>query len=185
MKMKGGTKGSEFLTLAHYVRERYGEEGLKLLEQRMAELGYPLSFKEIRPAHWYLEAHNVLAILVAKEIFGWKDLFEFGYHSPLFSFGVKVFIRFLPLSLFASQVPKIWRKFLDVGNLYISKIDEKEKFLIIRLENYLFHPEMCLYYAGFFLRIGEFVIKGKNFTIKEISCPYRGGDAHEYLVKWE
>lgn len=185
MRIKGMTKGSEILTLGRYVEAKYGKKGLELLEKKMEELGYPLYFNQIRPAYWYSEGHNILAMIVAKEIFGWKDLFDLGYQSPVFSFGAKVFIKFLPLSLFCNKVPKIWRKFVDVGNLEIAELNEKEKYCIIRLSDYMFHPEMCSYYAGFFLRMGELVIKGKKFRIEEIKCMYKGDPYHEYLVKWE
>jgi len=142
MKIRGKTKGSELLTLKKYIEAKYGREGVKKLEKKMTELGYPLYFDEIKPAHWYSEALTVLAIIVAKEIFNWKDLFEFGYNSPVFSFGVRVFIKFLPLPLFLKEVPKIWRKFVDVGTLETSQFNEKEKYIIIRFKDYKFHSEM-------------------------------------------
>jgi len=185
MKIRGKTKGSELLTLKKYIEAKYGREGVKKLEKKMTELGYPLYFDEIKPAHWYSEALTVLAIIVAKEIFNWKDLFEFGYNSPVFSFGVRVFIKFLPLPLFLKEVPKIWRKFVDVGTLETSQFNEKEKYIIIRFKDYKFHSEMCRYYEGFFLRIAEYVIKSGKITIEETKCIYKGDSFHEFIVKWE
>ena len=185
MKIRGKTKGSELLTLKKYIEAKYGREGVKKLEKKMTELGYPLYFDEIKPAHWYPEALNILAMIAAKEMFNWKDLFEIGYNSPVFSFGVKVFIKFLPLSLFLKEVPKIWRKFVDVGTLEISQFNEKEKYIIIRFKDYKFHSEMCRYYEGFFLRISEYVIKSGKVTIEETKCIYKGDPFHEFIVKWE
>lgn len=185
MKVNGNTKGSEFLTLSSFIEAKYGKEGLEKLENKMEELGYPCRFKELRPAHWYRESLNVLAIIVAKDLFGWEDLFDFGYNSPVFSFGVKIFIKFLPLSLFVSQIPKIWKKFLDIGSLEVSQLNEKEKYLVLRLKGYMLHPDMCRYFAGFFLRMEEFLIRSKKVTIEETKCIYRGDSFHEYLVKWE
>lgn len=184
MKVKGMTKGSEFLTLARYIETKYGKEGLEKLEKKMEELTYPCHFDEIKPAHWYPEALRVLTMIVAKELFGWQDLFEFGYYSPTLSFGVKVFIKFLVPPGLCNQAPKIWKKFFDVGVLEVEATGE-EKYVIIRLKNYLFHPEMCRYFAGVFLRLDEYIIKSKKITIKEIKCIYMGDPYHEYLVKWE
>jgi hypothetical protein len=184
MEIKGNTKGSELLTLKKYIETKYGKEEVKRLEKKMAELGYPLYFNEIKPDHWYSESLNVLAMVTAKEIFHWKNLFEFGYNSPVFSFGVKVFIKFLPLPLFLKEVPKVWRKFVDVGTLEISQFNEKEKYIIICFKDYKFHPAMCRYYEGFFLRLLEYFIKSEKITIKETKCIYKGDPYHEYVTKW-
>jgi hypothetical protein len=185
MKIPGMTKGSELLTLRKYIEAKYGEEGVEKLEEKMKELGYPISFKKIKPAHWYPEAFNVLGMIVAKEIFGWQDLYEFGYQSPIFSFGVKIFIKILPLHLFLNEIPKIWKKFLDVGELEVLEFNEKEKSVTLALKNYKFHPEMCLYYQGFFLRLAEYIIKSEKITIKEQKCVFRGNDFCEFLIKWK
>lgn len=185
MQIEGKTKGSEFLSFAKYVETKYGQEGLKKLEKKMEELGYPIHFNEIKPAHWYLEALNVLSMIVAKELFGWKDLFEVGYNSPVFSFGVKVFIKYVPLSLFLKQLPRVWWKFIDVSSLEASEFDEKAKYMVICLKDYKFHPAMCRYFAGFFLRIAEYFIKSEKITIEETKCMFKGAPYHEFLVKWE
>lgn len=185
MEVKGNTKGSEFLTLSKYIEAKYGQKGLKKLEKKMKELGYPLNFNEIKPAHWYPEAKMTLAMIVAKELFSWHDLFDFGYNSPVFSFGVKVFIKYVPLPLFLKEFPKTWRKFVDTGDIEIPDFNNKEKYVIVWLKNYKFHPVMCRYYEGFFLRMSEYFIKSKKVTIKETKCIYKGDSLHEFVVKWE
>jgi hypothetical protein len=183
MKIKGNTKGSEFLTLKKYIEAKYGQKGVKELEKKMMKLVYPLNFDEIKASHWYPEALNVLAFIVAKEIFGWRDLFEIGYNSPVFSFGVKVFIKFLPLNFIQKEVPKIWSKFVDVGTLELFQPRKKE--YILQLKDYKFHPEMCRYYEGFFLRMAEYLIKSKKITIKETKCMFKGDPYHEFFVKFK
>lgn len=182
--INGGTIGSEFITIARYVATKHGKEGVKKLEQRMKELGHPCEFGKIRPAHWYGEGLFTLVMLLAKEIFGWKDLFELGYNSPALSFGMGVFVKYIPLSLFTRQAPKLWRKFVNVGNLEFL-VDEKEKHFILILTDYDFHPDSCLYYAGYFLKIAEFLVRSKKITVEETKCIYRGDPCHEYKIKWE
>jgi len=185
MKIKGGTKGSEILTLSRYVEVKYGKEGVEALEKKMEELGYPCRFNEIRPGQWYREALNVLAMLAAKNLFNWTDLFDLGYNSPVFSFGVKVFIKFIPLTSFIKQIPEIWKKFLDFGTLEVHQLNEKEKYLALHLKNCQFHPELCRYYAGFFLRIAEYLIRSKELTIEETRCTYKNDPYHEYIIRWK
>ncbi len=185
MKFKGNTRGSEILSLARYVKAKYGKEGLEKLEKKMEEIGYPLHFNEIKPARWYPEAQNNLAMITAKEIFGWKDLFELGYNCPTFSFGVRVFMKLASAEKVFQESAKTWKKFVDVGTLEPYKFNEKEKYIILRFKDYRFHPLMCPWYAGFFLKIGEYVIKGEKLTIEETKCIHKGDPYHEYVIKWE
>ena len=185
MKIKGETKGSEILTLAKYIESRYGKEGVKKLEETMAKLGYPLEFSKIKPFHWYPEALNILALLVAQRIFGWKDLFEVGYNALAFSFAFRVLVKFLPLSLFWKEAPKIWRKMVTIGELEIAQLNEKEKYIILRVKNYKFHPQICRYYQGILLRLGEILTKSKKITIEETKCMHRNDPYHEFFFKWE
>lgn len=185
MKIKGRTKGSEILTLVKYIKEYYGEKGIKELEVKMAEIGYPIVFQKIKIADWYPESLNVLAMLLAKEIFGWKDLFDLGYRSPVLSFGVKIFVKFLPLPLFLKQIPKIWRKFLDVGELEAFLCPNEKNCAIIRQKNYKFHPDMCSYFVGFFQKMGELVINPKKIFVIETKCIFKRDPYHQYEVRWE
>jgi len=184
VEISGETIGSELIIIARYVATKHGKEGVKKLEQRMMEMGHPCEFDKIRPAHWYGEGLFTLAMLLAKEIFGWKDLFELGYSSPALSFGMGVFVKYIPLSLFAGQVQNIWRKFVDVGNIKVLT-NKKEKYFIVILTDYDFHPDSCLYYAGYFLKMAEFLVRSKKITCEETKCIYRGDPCHEYKIKWE
>ncbi len=185
MEIKGMTQGSELLNLARYVEQKEGKEGIEKLEKKLKELGYSINFNEIKFTQWYPESLNVLAMVVAKDLFGWKDLFDFGYHSPVFSIGVKIFIKFISPSLFLAQVPKLWKKFVDVGKLEAFFSEKEKNCVIVLLKDYKFHPEMCNYYAGYFLRIAELLIKGKNMTIREEKCIFKGDPYHQYVIRWE
>ena len=185
MQIKGRTKGSELKSLGAYILQKYGEKELLLLEKKMVELGYPLHFNEIDPLKWYSESLNVLAFLVSKHLFGWKDLFEVGYTSTKFSVGVRLFMRLSSLETTLKGTSRIWRKFLDVGTLEFVEYNKKEKYAVVRLRDYKIHPDMCRYYAGFFLSVVKYTQKGKNMTMKETKCMYKGDPYHEYVARWE
>jgi len=185
MQIKGNTKGSELKTLATYILQKYGKKELGLLEKKMEELGYPLHFNEIDPLKWYSESLNVLAFLVAKHLFGWEDLFEAGYVSPKFSVGIRLFMRLSSFERILKEISRTWRKFLDIGTLELVEHNKKEKYAVVRLRDYKIHPEMCRYYAGFFLSMVKYTQKGKNMTIKETKCMYKGDPYHEYVVRWK
>lgn len=188
MQLKGKTKGSELITFANYIRELKGEEGLNSVEEKMEELGHPFHFNEVKETgQWYPESINVLVILVAKHLFNWskEDVFNFGYNSPKYSFLSKIFIKyFMSFRMVFEGAPRYWRKFVDVGELEATEFNEEKKYLVLQLRHYLFHPVMCDYFAGFFLKIAENSVKSENVGIKETKCPYRRDSYHEYVVSW-
>lgn len=188
MRIKGETKGSEFISFAKYIQEKKGKEGVKAVEKKMEELGYPLHFDKVKEiSQWYPENMNVLCILVAKHLFGWtkEDIFDFGYNSAKYSFLLKIVIKYFVSSrLVFEGAPKYWRKFLNVGELEAAEFNGEKRYLILRIKNYMFHPIMCDYFAGFFKKIAENSVKSENMKCEETKCPYQGGAYHEYVVSW-
>ena len=188
MRIKGETKGSELVSFAKYIREKRGEEGLRMVEKKMEELGHPFHFDTASEmGRWYPESINVLSILVAKHLFGWdkEDIFNFGYNSAKYSFILKIFVKyFVSFRMVFEGAPKYWRKFLNVGEIEIVEFNEEKKYLILRIINYMFHPIMCDYYAGFFKRIAENSVKSENVKSEETRCSYRGEPYHEYRISW-
>ena len=73
MKIKGMARGETLRTHAVYIYSKMGERGIKSVEEKMEELGYPIKFQEVKPLEWYPEALGILIILVAKEIFHWEN----------------------------------------------------------------------------------------------------------------
>jgi hypothetical protein len=189
MQKPGRTKGSELITFANYIRDLKGEEGLRAVEKKMAEAGCPFRFDEVKEmGQWYPEYVNVLAILTAKHVFNWskEDVFNFGYNSPKYSFLLKIFVKyFTSFKMVFEGAPKYWRKFLDVGEIEATEFNEEKKYLILQLRDYMFHPIMCDYFAGYFLKIAENSVKSQKVKIEEVKCSYRGDPYHEYFISWE
>ncbi len=189
MQMKGRTKGSELIIFASYIKDTQGEKGLKAVENKMAELGYPFRFNQVKETgEWYPESIHVLVILVAQYLFNWskKDVFNFGYNSPKYSFWLKVFLKYFSTPGMTFQgAPKYWHKFLDVGEMEATEFNHDKKYFIIRLKDCNFHPIMCDYLAGYLLRLAENSIKSPKVNMEETRCFYRGDPYHEYKVSWE
>jgi len=188
MKIPGNIKGAIFHTHAMFIRYKQGEGGIKMVEEKLKELGYPLKFKEIKSLKWYPEALSVLTILTAKDIFHWteNDIFEMGNAAPKYSFVVKVLIRhFLSIQRTFKEAGLSWKKNFDFGELEPHEINEQEKYLVLRVKGYKFHPLICVYHKGYFLRFAQFVLKGKNITVEETKCVFKGDPYHEYVVRWE
>lgn len=188
MKIPGNNRGAILQTHAVYIRHKQGDEGVKMLEEKLKELGHPLKFEEVKPLSWYSEALSILIMVAAKDIFNWTDadIFEMGNMAPKSSFIVKLFIKyFVSLQKCFEQVPEHWRKNADYGEMEAHELNEKEKYVILWVKNSKSHPVSCIYRAGYFLRIAQFVIKSKKITIEETKCMFKGDPYHEYIIRWE
>ena len=188
MQIKGNVRGAILQTHAVYVEHRKGKEGVKMLEEKLKELGHPLKFEEVFPMKWYPEAISILIMVVIKEIFNWtdKDIFEMGNLAPKSSFIVKMFIKhFLSPQKSFEQFPNHWRKNADFGEAKALEFNEKEKYAILQMTNHKSHPIICIYHAGYFLRGAQLVIKSEKITIEETKCVFKGDPYHEYVIKWE
>lgn len=187
-QIKGNVRGAVFQTHATFIQRKRGKEGLRTVEEKMAELGHPISFKKIKVGGWYPEFLSCLIILVARSLFNWteKDIFEMGSSAPKYSFITRTLMTyFFPLKRFLAEVPKYWRKHFDFGELEVVEFDEVKKYIILRERDYNFHPLMCIYHAGYYQGITQYVIKSEKISIKEIKCVFKGDLYHEYVIRWE
>jgi predicted hydrocarbon binding protein len=188
VSLKGNTTGEVFKTHAIYIKYREGEEGVRAVEKKMAELGYPIKFKEFVPLAWYSEGKSIAVVLVAKEIFNWtdEDIFEMGNSAPKYSFIVKLFAQhFLSPEKILSEAQKYWQKHFDFGDVKVIEFNKEEKRIIVRVIGYKTHPIACKFHAGYLLRMGQFVLKSDNIKVEETKCVYRGDPYHEYSLTWE
>ena len=189
MKIPGNVRGAILQTLADYIRYKKKDEGVKMVEEKLKELGHPLKFEEIKPLSWYPESTTVLILFASKEVFNWADddIFEMGNFTPKSSFIVTMFIKhFVSLKKTLEQSNIHWRKNLDFGEFEPTELNEKEKYIVLRIKGvYKFHRLLCIYHGGYFLRVAQFVIKSKKITIEETKCMLKGAPYHEYLVRWE
>jgi len=187
-QIKGNSRGVIIHSDAIFIQSKEGKKGIKVLEEKMAELGHPINFDEIKPGEWYPEFLSVVYVSVAKDLFNWdeKDVFDMGNSSPKFSFIAKVTMKyFLSLKKFLGEVPSYWKQHFDFGELEVSELNEEKKYLILCEKGYKFHPLMCIYHAGYYLRIAYSAIKGEKITIRETKCMFKGDPYHEYTIKWE
>lgn len=188
MKIKGKIRGEAVLNRLEYVRTKKGDEGVQAIGGRLKELGYPLDFAEIKSLGWCSDAHGVLVILAAQEVFGWddNDIFEMGKNAPKISFIVKLLMKyFVSLERTFKATPENWEKHHNIGSIELVKFDKDKKRLIFRLLDYKVHPTMCSYLKGYFLQFARLVIKSKEVYIQETKCMFHGDPCHEFKITWE
>lgn len=83
-------------------------------------------------------------------------------------------MKFLPVSVFAGQVPKVWKRFLRIGSLEITEYNEEEKRAIARIKDYKIHPDMA-----------EYVLSSDNVNVEITKNVHKGDAYYEFLIKWE
>lgn len=188
MESTGKVRGVVFQTDAEYILEKKGEEGLKILEKKTKELGYPIKYDQIKTMNWYQVGLRVFSLLAVEAAFNWgeKEIKDMGNSAPKYSFIVKIMMRyFLSPSKSFQESPKYWAKHYNVGELEAHEFNEEKRYLIMRLKTFKIHPILCVYYLGYYLRIAQYVLKSKEITIEETKCMFRGDSYHEYLINWK
>lgn len=186
MEIKGECRGSALKSDWEGILRKKGKEGLEKLERKMAELGFPLKFNEINPMDFYPIGFDALSSWVIREVFNFseKELEELGAESAKFSLFLKFLIRyFFSLEKLAKEAPKIWRKHYTVGDLEVAEINEKEKYVILRLKNFALSPPNCVILRGYFSKILQMAVRS-SISSQETKCVFRGDQYHEYLLKW-
>lgn len=185
MEIKGEVRGYSMGAYGGAVLEREGEEGLKRLEDKMAELGYPIKYRKANQPSFYPIGMEYLTLLAIKDIFKYDDneFQEIGRVQPKHSFLIRIIMEFISAEKAAGQAESMWRKHYTVGNLKIIELNEEKKYLILRVENFRLHPLNCHILRGYFSSVAKFVVKGP-VACEETKCLFQGNKYHEFLLKW-
>lgn len=187
MKAPGEVKGAVFQTDAAYVREKKGEESLKLLAQKTKEWGHPIDYEKASAVAWHPVGLRVLSLLAMKEVFGWgdKEIRDLGDQAPKFSFIMKIMARyFLSKQRGFRESPRYWVMHYNIGSLEAVELNEDKGYAIIRVKDFKPHPILCTYLAGFFRRATQFVLKTEKATIEETKCMFSSDPYHEFLIRF-
>jgi hypothetical protein len=188
MEIPGKAKGVVLKTDAEYIRQKKGKEGLTKVKEELKKIGCPINYEDIKATSWYPIGLRAISLLVIKKVFNWgnKEIENMGNEAPKYSFIVKSLLRyFLNFPRTYKEAPKYWEKHYMVGKLEAPDFDLKKKYYIIRLKDFKIHPILCVYLSGYFVRMGQLVLKGNNFKVEETKCMFLGDPYHEFLITWE
>lgn len=186
MDIEGEVRGISITGELDFIREREGKEGLKKVEDTINDLGYSIDFEKIKPMDFYPLGLEALVLLSAKKIFGYKESdFEImGSFEPKVSFLIRLFMKnFFSPQKVIKQVPKIWRESYTVGDMEVTSFDEEKGEAILILKNFKLHPLQCHNLKGYFSSMVK-MIMGEEAQCEETQCPFRGGEHHEFVIKW-
>jgi len=189
MAMPGEARGVVFKTDGDYILKEKGEDGLKKLGDELIALGHPIEYKKIEALSFYPIGLRIISLLAVQKVFSFDEakIKELGSFASRTSLMVKLFINyFLSVEkVFFNEAPKIWRKHYSVGDFLPTEFNEKDKYGIIQLKNYQFHPIFCLYLGSYLCGFFQMLIKSPEISFEETKCPFRGDDYHEYKIRWK
>ena len=187
IKIPGKVRGQVFITDLGYVREKKGEEGVRLLKKKIREWGVLIDYEKAKPLEWYSVGLRAISLLALKEVFGWgdKEIFDLGNCAPKFSFIVKMLMKYLlsPKKTF-QESPRYWKKHYNIGKLEAHEFNDKEKYFVLHLKDFKIHPILCTYLSGYYLRIAQYGIKSEKITIEETKCMHKDDPYHEFIIRW-
>lgn len=188
MEIKGNVKGAILKGHFDYIRDLKGEKGVKAIEEKLRELGYPLKSEEIDDTKWYQESMACLIVLICAELFDWtqKEIREMAYQSPKYSFIVRLLMQhFVKIEKSFKMAPIYWRKHFDFSEMEVAGFSEKEKYGIIRLKNFhKYHPLICEYHRAYFKKIAEIMLGQKKVEVEHPKCLFREDPYEEFKIIW-
>ena len=186
MGIKEEARGITIKGKMEFILEKKGKDGLKKLEERFKELGFPLRYKEIKNMGFYPIGYETLVLLLSKEIFNLseKDIIEMGIFVSRINLLIRMFIRYMySFDLMAKNASTMWQKYYTVGDIETVEYDSDKKYAILKLKNYCLHPIHCQFLKGYFLSVVSLMVKAK-VSCEETKCVHRGDEYHEFLLKW-
>ena len=188
MNIGGRVRGAVFETDAAYIKNRFGDEGLKKLRVALAEMGQPIDYESVNSMEWLPLGLRALSLLVIKDVFNWNDeqIKEMGDAAPKYSFIVKLLMKFFVSPAVAFRhAPEYWVKHYDIGKLDAVELDEEGGRAVIHLHDFRVHPVYCKYLEGYFQRLFKFMYPKSRIEIEETECMCDHGTHHEFVVTRE
>jgi hypothetical protein len=186
MALEGEARGVTLKADGEFVLKENGEEALKRVEDKLAEVGYPIEYRKIEPMTFYPIGTRAISLVAMREVLNLKDedFRRVGEFESKFSLIVRLFMKyFFSIESMIEKGQSLWRKYYSVGDLTIHSYDLEKKQGYIKIENFNLHSIQCRILEGFFASMIKMIVKSE-VSAKEIKCPFRGDAYHEYFIKW-
>ncbi len=185
--LKGNVRGMGMKNYAKFILEKEGKEGLKKLEEAMAQIGYPVKYEELKAMSLYPLRTETATLILIKRLFNYDDrkFQEMGRFGVKFSMLIKLFMKyFVSLEKLVKEAPKMWKKGGTLGDFRVAEYDLVKKQLTLRIENFNVHPLYCEIFKGYFAGAFQMIIN-KKIECKETECSFKGGRYHEFQLQWQ
>jgi len=186
MATKGETRGVTFKNYEGFILQEKGKEGVKKMEEALAQLGYPMKFGELHGWEFYPLGLEAVILVLMKRLFDFGDdkIEESGFFASRVGFIIKIFLsHFVSMKKFVEQAPVIWRKFYSEGVLDLKELNEEKRYAIATVRDFPLHPLHCIQLIGYLRGVVEMITGGK-VTCEETKCFFKGDGYHEFIVRY-
>jgi len=184
--LPGKVRGATLKAYGDFVLQEEGEEGLKLLEEKMSELGFENKLKEMRAMEFYPVSLQGIVLELINRLFNYdsQKYQEMGRFSAKFSLVVRMFMKyFFSEEQMQEKGPQIWKKSYTVGDFELAEYNEEEKRIVLKLKNFKLHPMHGQVLIGYFASVLQ-MIGGNTARGTEIKSPFKGDEYYEFLMEW-
>ncbi|MBZ9572451.1 hypothetical protein KJA15_03915 [Patescibacteria group bacterium] len=187
ISLPGKLIGTGLIEDLDFILKEKGEEGVKKVEKAMAELGYPLKYRELKNFKWYPVGYYLLSVLVAKELFEWDDetIRRMGANAQKISLITKIMMKyFVTMRKCFQEISNYWNMYYTVGKMEGIDLNEKERCVLLILKDFPGHQVYCRYMEGVIQQIVSYIVKEPK--CREVKCCLKGkGEGHLFKVTWE
>lgn len=188
LKIKGDVRGACSQAFPKCLEDLEGKGSVEKLERVLEKVGYPIDFKKVSAAKWYPVGIDSIWLTTARKLFKWSDahIITIGRCVPKCSLLTKFVAKYIiPPQKSYERIAQQWGRYFTVGIFEISIFNEKEKYTILRIRDLKLHPNMCLFWIGYFHTIASFVLKSKKIQTEETRCMFKGDTYHEFRITWK
>ena len=188
LNIEGQVRGDVLITDISYIKRISGPEAEKRVKEELVKIDSKIDFGKISKTSWYPVGWKVLILILTREVMKWtdQDLVDMGRFASKESFILKTLLRyFFSLERTFKESGRFWSNYWEAGEFIPYKINEDDKYLIIRLKDFEVHPDLCLYFRGHFESIANLLLKSEKISVEEKKCSFRGDDFHEFEIRWE
>jgi len=186
IKLEGEVRGISLKSDAEFIIREKGEDGLMKLEEAMAELGYPIKYKEIKPMEFYPIRLLAITTSLVEKMFGFnREKFrEMGLFASRVPLAIRIFMKYFgSFDILSKAAPRMWRTYYTTGNLKVVEHNKEKRHATIRVTDYFLPLHQCYILEGYIAGVVRMVVKDPVIC-EETKCIHKGNEYHEFSIKW-
>ncbi len=187
LEKKGQVKGDKLVAQFDYIKEKEGEGGVELVEEKLALFNHVINSRDIDLNSWYpIGLIPSIATILRAELY-WEDsdIINLGRAVSKPTIVEEVFMvrYFSKLEKSFNDLPNIWNESFSVGTVELGDFSKQDKEGFVRFSNLDIHPDFCRFVEGFILGV---LAHGFNSSllVEETRCSYKGAAFDEFKINW-
>jgi len=188
LKIKGEVRGACSRAFPRCLENLEGKGSVEKLEAVLEKVGFPIDFSKVNASDWYPVGIDSIWLTVSRKLFNWRDkhIIEIGKCIPKCSLLTKLVSKYIiPVQVSYKKIAEQWDRYFTIGRVEITNFKEKEKYGKIRVKDIKLHPNMCLFWIGYFHTLSSFILRAKEIQVKETKCMFKNDPYHEFRVTWK